>query len=89
MTNRSNDMLPPKITKGTYRHSKTGNLYEVLGVALQTETQEFLVVYKPLYGHPTYELFTRPYAIFTELVELDGKMLPRFEYLPHGKTFIA
>lgn len=89
MTNHNNDPLPPKLTKGTYRHNKTGNLYEVLGVALQTETHEFIVIYKPLYEHPTYEIFARPYAMFTELVERDGKMLPRFEHVKHGKTFIA
>ena len=74
--------------KGIYRHNKTGNLYEVIGEALQTETNEMLVIYKPLQENE-YELFARPYAMFTELVELDGKMLPRFEYLKHGKTFIA
>lgn len=30
----------PSIEKGTYRHSKTGKLYEVLGMALATETEE-------------------------------------------------
>ncbi len=35
----------PEIQKGIYRHNKTGKLYEVVGAALHTETEEWLVVY--------------------------------------------
>lgn len=66
------------IQKGTYRHSKSGQLYEVLGAALHTETDEPLVVYRPLYDSE-YELFARPYAMFIENVELNGEVKPRFE----------
>lgn len=68
----------PRIEKGTYRHSKKGHLYEVFGIALQTETNEPLVIYRPLYENE-YELFARPYAMFIEKVELDGEIKPRFE----------
>lgn len=68
----------PVIEKGTYRHNKKGHLYEVLGVALQTETDEPLVVYRPLYGGE-YELFARPYAMFVENIALNGAVVPRFE----------
>ena len=68
----------PVIEKGTYRHNKKGHLYEVLGVALQTETGEPLVIYRPLYDNE-YELFARPYTMFLEEVELNGQMKPRFE----------
>ena len=68
----------PVIQKGVYRHNKKGQLYEVLGVALQTETNEQLVIYRPLYENE-YEIFARPYAMFTEMVELGGEMKPRFE----------
>ena len=67
-----------KISKGTYRHSKSGKLYEVIGRALETETEELLVIYRPLYENE-YELFARPASIFTETVVLDGKSVPRFE----------
>lgn len=67
----------PTIKKGTYKHSKTGNLYEVLGVALQTETEEFLVIYKALYKNQ-YELFARPHSMFVEEVVIDGVKIPRF-----------
>lgn len=68
----------PQIEKGIYRHNKKGHFYEVLGVALQTETNEPLVIYRPLY-EIEYELFARPHKMFTEMVELDGNMRPRFE----------
>ena len=38
-----------KISKGTYKHSKSSKLYEVIGLALETETEELLVIYRPLY----------------------------------------
>lgn len=68
----------PDIEKGTYRHTKTGKLYEVLGAALQTETDEPLVIYRPLY-ETEYELFARPYAMFIGHVAINGSMKPRFE----------
>ncbi|MCA9336254.1 DUF1653 domain-containing protein [Candidatus Saccharibacteria bacterium] len=68
----------PIIEKGTYRHNKTGKLYEVLGVALQTETEEPLVIYRPLY-EIEYELFARPYSMFIEQVSIDGMRKARFE----------
>ncbi len=63
---------------GKYRHTKSGNLYEVIGTAFQTETEELLVIYRPLY-QGEYELFARPYDMFIEQVVINGKQLPRFE----------
>lgn len=75
---RSDDVGVKAVTKGTYRHSKTGNLYEVIGTALHTETNELLVVYKP--KRPSeYELFTRPIDMFTEEVVIEGQKMARFE----------
>lgn len=68
----------PSIEKGIYRHNKKGHLYEVIGVATHTETDEPLVVYRPLYDSE-FELFVRPYAMFVEEVELNGLRVPRFE----------
>lgn len=67
-----------KISKGVYKHSKSGKLYEVIGLALETETEEILVIYRPLYENE-YELFARPASMFTETVVLNGKPVPRFE----------
>ncbi|WP_210505730.1 DUF1653 domain-containing protein [Naasia sp. SYSU D00057] len=60
---------------GTYRHYK-GNLYEVLGVARHSETEEQLVVYRALYGEGG--LWVRPLAMFQEPVPVDGGLVPRF-----------
>lgn len=64
--------LPP----GRYRHYK-GKFYEVLGVARHSESDELLVVYRPLYGDMA--LWVRPLAMFTEQVTVDGVSQPRFE----------
>ena len=68
------------IEKGTYRHNKSGKLYKVIGVALQTETNEALVIYQPLY-QSEYKLYARPYQMFIEQIELNGQQTPRFEYI--------
>ena len=71
------DPVPLTIILGIYRHTKSGKLYEVVEVALHTETNEQLVVYRPLY-ESQYKLFARPYAMFVEGIELDGQTVPRF-----------
>ncbi|HVA88306.1 MAG TPA: DUF1653 domain-containing protein [Chloroflexota bacterium] len=63
---------------GRYRHFK-GRDYEVIGVARHSETQESLVVYRPLYGER--RLWVRPLAMFTEEVEHEGGRQPRFSYV--------
>ncbi|GAA3910866.1 hypothetical protein GCM10022228_22480 [Halomonas cibimaris] len=60
---------------GIYRHYK-GALYEVLGGARHSETEEALVVYRALYGE--YGLWVRPLAMFNETVHKDGRPQPRF-----------
>ncbi|MFC0682764.1 DUF1653 domain-containing protein [Lysobacter korlensis] len=60
---------------GTYRHYK-GNLYEVLGVARHSETDEALVVYRALYGE--HGLWVRPLTMFQETVVVGGREVPRF-----------
>ena len=64
---------------GKYRHYK-GKDYEVIGVAKLEETLEDMVVYRPLYTSE-YSLWVRPLKVFTETVEIDGKTVPRFEYV--------
>lgn len=63
---------------GKYRHYKNKE-YEVIGVAHHSETQEELVVYRMLYGD--HGLWVRPLSMFIEDVEVDGKRVPRFEYI--------
>lgn len=63
---------------GRYRHFKGGE-YEVVGVARHSETDEHLVVYRPLPGDAG--LWVRPVAMFLEAVEHDGRIVPRFAFL--------
>ncbi len=63
---------------GRYRHFK-GSEYEVLGVARDSETEQEVVVYRALYGERG--LWVRPLAMFTEIIERDGRQVPRFAYL--------
>jgi hypothetical protein len=73
------------LKKGIYRHAKTGKEYEVVGVALQTETEEMLVIYRPLYDGTDYELFARPLDMFIERVVIDGASWQRFEWLQEAE----
>jgi hypothetical protein len=70
--------MEKEIKLGKYRHYK-GKEYEVLGVAKHSETLEYLVVYRALYGDG--ELWVRPLAMFSEKVEIDGKKISRFEFI--------
>ncbi len=78
----SKSAQPPSIVPGLYRHYK-GNLYEVLHLARHSETEEWLVVYRPCYGDNQMQasIWVRPAEMFSELVEIDGKKLARFSYL--------
>lgn len=67
-----------QIPLGKYRHYK-GQYYHVTGVAKHSETEEFLVVYRTLYGD--FQLFARPLDMFQESVTIDGQTLPRFAFV--------
>lgn len=69
-------LVPNEIKQGIYRHYK-GNLYQVLHTARHSESEEWLVVYRALYGD--YGVWVRPLTMFCESVTIDGKTLPRFE----------
>ena len=71
------------IKLGKYRHYK-GHEYEVIGLARHSETLEELVVYRALYHSPEFgdnAIWTRPKAMFLETVAVNGKEIPRFEYI--------
>ncbi|MDD2565333.1 MAG: DUF1653 domain-containing protein [Candidatus Gracilibacteria bacterium] len=63
---------------GNYRHYK-GKDYEVIGVGKHSENLEEFVIYKQLYGE--YGLRIRPRQMFEENIILDGKEIPRFEFI--------
>ncbi len=62
-----------------YKHSKSGKLYQVLGIAKHSETLEDLVLYGALYKNEVSKLWVRPLNMFFEQVEIKGEMRPRFE----------
>lgn len=69
----------PKLEPGLYQHYK-GNKYTVLGVGRHTEVDEYFVVYSPAEQKPGVpSIWLRPYTMFTETIEVDGKVLPRFK----------
>ena len=63
---------------GRYRHYKGGE-YAVYGVATHSETEEPMVVYRPLYGEGA--LWVRPLSMFQETVEHEGGTVPRFQFV--------
>lgn len=65
-----------EIQPGKYRHFK-GKEYEVLHLARHSETEEWMVVYRALYGE--FGIWVRPASMWLETVERDGKVMPRFQ----------
>ena len=66
------------IKPGRYLHYK-GNEYQVFDTALHSETEEELVVYKPLYGDQ--KLWVRPIEMFLDTVIIDGVEIERFKFI--------
>ena len=63
------------IKKGIYRHFK-GGTYKVVGVAIHTETQDGLVLYKDV-NNPHNIIWARPVSMWNDMV--NGKK--RFELI--------
>lgn len=64
-----------------YHHFKDASKhYEIVGIALHTETEEEMVVYKPLYEGAIAPLFVRPLELFIGEVDKPelGYKGPRF-----------
>ena len=76
MNDKINSSLP--IAKGLYQHFK-GAYYLVMDIAMHSETEEILVVYRALYGEKG--VWARPLSMFQETVQFNGKTQPRFKYL--------
>ena len=83
MSKESKDALRMiAITPGYYRHYKGGR-YQVVFLAIHSETLEVMVVYRELYGERG--VWVRPLEMFCEEVEIDGKLVPRFKRLEEPK----
>lgn len=67
-----------KLKLGIYEHCKGGR-YAVIGVALHSETLEEMVVYRAMYGE--HLLYVRPFVMFVEKIERNGKQAARFKYI--------
>ncbi len=63
--------------KGIYRHFK-GGMYEVLGIAIHSETEEEMVIYRSLKNN---SLWVRPKKMWEEKIEREGKIYQRFIYI--------
>lgn len=70
--------MQEEIRPGKYRHFK-GNEYQVYATAIHSETDELMVLYRPLYGEG--RLFVRPASMWSEQVERDGQTCQRFTYV--------
>lgn len=70
------DWLHGGFSKPIYRHYK-GNFYEYLGEVTDSETSEVKVAYQAVCGQ--HEVWVRPKEMFFGNVEVDGKLVPRFE----------
>ena len=66
---------------GIYEHYK-GPRYEVIDTVRHSETEELMVLYRTKYDDE--DLWVRPYTMFFEEVEFNGKVVARFKYI--GKT---
>lgn len=67
-----------ELKPGVYRHYKNKN-YSVIGCAKHTETGEEFIVYRALYGAG--ELWARPKDMFMSEVTVEGRTVPRFQFI--------
>lgn len=67
-----------QLSKGIYEHYK-GNRYELLELARHSETEEWFVVYRALYGD--HGVWIRPLEMFRETVDVDGQPVERFRLI--------
>lgn len=74
------------VEPGRYRHYK-GREYTVIGTARHSETLEELVVYRPEYGERG--LWARPKRMFSESLNIEGREVPRFQFLAESGEQVA
>ncbi len=81
MPDRDSFTPRPELEIGKYRHYKGGE-YEVLTLAMNKATHEWLVVYRALYDTgETPDVWVRTYKDFTATVAIGGMTRQRFEKL--------
>ena len=57
---------------------------EVIDIARSSETLEEFVVYRALYGENG--LWIRPLKMFLEMVEVNGRVLERFQFVENDQN---
>ena len=80
--------MDDEVKLGRYQHYK-GKIYEVLGVAKHSETEEELVIYKALYNSKQFgsnALWARSKKMFLEDVIVEGERIPRFRHISDQST---
>ncbi|MBN50371.1 MAG: hypothetical protein CMN85_12625 [Spongiibacteraceae bacterium] len=75
---QEDNYLDHDLPLGRYQHYKGGE-YDIIGVARHSETDERVVVYRPLYGEGA--LWVRPLDMFLETVVVAGEVIPRFRLI--------
>ena len=81
----------PPLPHSHWRHYKstgwTDHTYEVIGIAKHSETEEDMVVYRPLYDVQVdswvygYDFAVRPLSMWYDIVEWNGERIQRFTQL--------
>ena len=69
-----------KVKKGIYRHYK-GKKYRLIDMVRHSETLEEMVFYETLYENELCQLWVRPKDLFFSKIEIDGKLMDRFEFI--------
>jgi hypothetical protein len=72
-----------KLKFGKYQHYK-GKQYKILFIAINSDTLEDMVIYQGLYDDERFgknPIWTRSLKSFLEDVVVDGKTVPRFQFL--------
>ncbi|MDB5225078.1 MAG: hypothetical protein JWL87_30 [Candidatus Adlerbacteria bacterium] len=78
-------MLPADAPEAgeVYKHYK-GDLYKIIGVALDS-TDQWAVVYEPMYDNAAAPLFTRPLAEWSESLQWEDSQMQRFSKVEGDK----
>jgi len=76
---------------GKYKHYK-GNMYNVIGIGRHSETLEEFVIYQALYDSKEFgknQIWIRPKKMFLKNVIINGKEVPRFEFVKKLPTKVG
>ena len=60
-----------------WRHYKNKD-YRIITLSCDTESLTWYVVYEALYENNVSQIWHRPVDMFLEMIEFDGKSVPRF-----------